>query len=110
MEQQEHELVSWWVKTDHPTVSAIPTRLTPTLFTAEYKVRRSTRSDLKESSLENRISIGKPVRLDRLDLTNSITSIAMHPKKAVSYLLHIIAAQEAIAVEKPGERGAYLYL
>jgi hypothetical protein len=56
--------------TDHPTVSAIPTRLTPILFTAEYNVRRSTKSDRNESSLENRISIGKPVLLDRLDLTN----------------------------------------
>ena len=45
------------------TVSAIPTRLTPTLSTAAYKLRRSTRSDLKESSDENRIS--RP-----LDLTN----------------------------------------
>ena len=97
-------------KTDHPTVSAIPTRLTPILFTAEYKVRRSTKSVLKESSLENRISMGKPVRLDRLDLTNLITSIAVHPKKSISFLLYIKAAQEAIAIEKPGERGAYLFL
>ena len=77
--------------THHPTVSAIPTRLTPILFTAEYKVRRSTKSDLKESSLENRISIGRPVRLDRLDLTNSITSIAMRPNEDVSFTLQVKA-------------------
>ena len=53
-----------------PTVSAIPTRFTPTLSTALYTERRSTRSERNESSLEKRTS--RP-----LDLTNSMTSIAV---------------------------------
>lgn len=62
--------------THHPTVSAIPTRFTPTLLTASYIVRRSARFDRNESSLENRISMGRPVLFERLDFTNWITSMA----------------------------------
>src|ERR1700733_3929050 len=41
-----------WRGEAQPTVSAMPTRLTPTLSTALYRDNRSTRSDRNESSLE----------------------------------------------------------
>ena len=76
-----------------PTVSAMPTRLTPALSTALYNARRSTRSDLKESSLETRFlnsvtHVKNWINSHRtsrpFDLTNSITSRAVLVMYAMS--------------------------
>jgi hypothetical protein len=66
----------------HPTVSATPTRSTPTLSTARYSVRRSTTSEWNESLDEKRTS-------SHLDLIKAMTSSA-----AAVMARHILAVGE----------------